>query len=302
MHSVSLIVPSFNNGVYLHHCISSIRENSAGVNIEIIIVDDGSDDETSKQVINDLEVDKHLKVVRHEKNAGVQAARNTGLKAATGDFIVCMDGDDVLLPIPGSNSFLFEASQILSGNRNIAFVHTLVEMFGDFRGVTISSYPLREELVWRKHHVPISIVYRREEILKGLSYLEDVPKWQDWAYGISLLAGRWKRGEASEVGFVRGPGYGYRVHSTTPRISRGQASEYDATKRVVQVYPDYFASKLPDTPHDIDSLTAAVVASKPTALEDLLHVASADLDLALSMARGREYQIRSVHVDRLGIP
>ncbi|KAF2682378.1 glycosyltransferase family 2 protein [Lentithecium fluviatile CBS 122367] len=129
-----------------------------------------------------------------------------------------MDGDDVLLPISGHENFLSEATWILSTNPDIAFVYTLVRMFGDFHGLTISSYPLREELVALKHHVPIAILYRRYKILNGLLYIENVPKWQDWAFGVSLLARRWERNERSEIGFIEGPGYGYRIHSTSSRI------------------------------------------------------------------------------------
>ncbi|MCJ1287422.1 hypothetical protein MMC26_006771 [Xylographa opegraphella] len=302
MHQVSIIIPSFNTGLYLLDCVSSIRENSTGIEVEMIIVDDGSTDETSIRVISDLDSEPDLKIIRHERNRGVQVARNTGLKAATGDFVVCMDGDDVLYPVSGYESFLSEATRILSANDDIAFVHTLVRMFGDFHGLTISSYPLREEMVARKHHVPIAIVYRRNEILNGLLYIETVPKWQDWAFGVSLLARRWARNERSEIGFIEGPGYGYRIHSTTGRISRTQTLEYDATKLVVEAYRDYFVSKLPNVANDIDTLTAEVVASKPSPLEDLLHVASFNLEQALSMARGRDYQLHSTHVDRLGIP
>jgi glycosyltransferase involved in cell wall biosynthesis len=302
MHRVSIIIPSFNTGVFLGDCVSSIRENSVGVEVEVIIVDDGSTDETSISVLGDLDSEPDLKIIRQGRNRGVQVARNTGLKAATGDFVVCVDGDDVLLPTSGHKSFLSEAARILSENHDVAFVHTLVNMFGDFHGLTISSYPLREEWVARKHHVPIAIMYRRSEISNGLLYLETVPKWQDWAFGVSLLARRWKRNERSEIGFIQGPGYGYRIHSTTPRVSRAQVSEYDATKVVVETYQDYFISKFPDVANDIDALTAAVVASKPTPLEDLLYVASFDLEQALSMARGRDYQVHSACVDRLGIP
>src|SRR5690348_10011981 len=164
MHRVSVVVPSFNNGEYLRTCVSSIRDNSAGIEVKVIIVDDGSTDETSIRVVGDLDSEPDLLIIRHEKNRGVQAARNTGLKAATGDFVVCMDGDDLLLPIPGHESFLSEAARVLAADPNIAFVHTLVTMFGDFNGLTISSYPLREEMAARKHHVPIAIVYRRSEI------------------------------------------------------------------------------------------------------------------------------------------
>lgn len=303
MHRVSVIVPSFNHGVHLRDCVSSIREHSDGVEVEVIIIDDGSTDETTIRVIDELDTEPDLKIIRHGKNRGVQAARNSGLKAATGDFVVSVDGDDVLLPPPsGNKGYIFEGARILSENHEIAFVHTLSRMFGDFDGLTISSYPLREDMVARKHHVPIFIMYRRSEIVHGLHYMETVRKWQDWAFGVSLLAGRWRRNERAEIGFVPGPGHGYRIHDTGPRISRSQVSEYDATKVVVECYQDYFASKFPDVPKDTDALTAAVVASKPTALEDLLFVASYNLEQALIMARGREYQIQSAAVDRLGIP
>lgn len=196
MHQVSIIIPSFHHGLYLRECVASIRENAAGVQTEVIIVDDGSTDETSIRVVNDLELNLKpdssfkLAIRRHEAKLGVQVARNTGLKAAGGDFVLCIDADDILLPIPGHQGFLSKAAELLAANPSAAFVHTLVRIFGDFNGLTISSYPLREELVVRKHHVPIAIMYRRTEILGGLRYLETVPKWQDWAFGDSLLANR----------------------------------------------------------------------------------------------------------------
>ncbi|KAK4161181.1 nucleotide-diphospho-sugar transferase [Cladorrhinum sp. PSN259] len=309
VHLVSVVVPSYNNGTYLRAAVSSILENSAGVEVEIIVVDDGCADDASVRVIEDLagSPEPRLKVIRHDRNRGVQAARNTGLKAATGDFVVCLDGDDVLLPMPGleGTSFLCEAARILSEDDNIAFVHTLATMFGDFSGLTISSYPLREEMVVRKHHVPMAIVYRRSEILSGLLHDEAVPKWQDWAFGVSILAHRWRRNQKSDIGFIRGPGYGYRIHSTGPRISLAQKSEYDSTRVVVQAHRDYFTAKFPgaaDMADDVDALAAAVLASKPSPLEDLLYVASFNLEQALEMARGREYQVQSAHVEKLGIP
>ncbi|KAK7738444.1 hypothetical protein SLS62_011374 [Diatrype stigma] len=303
MHRVSIIIPSFNTGVYLRDCVASARENSVGAEVEVIVVDDGSTDETTIRVQSDLDSEPDVKIIRHGENRGVQAARNTALKAATGDFVICLDGDDILLPpTSGHESWLAEGARILSGNPDVAFVHTLVRMFGDFHGLTISSYPLREDMVARKHHVPTSIMYRRSEISNGLLYMETVPKWQDWAFGASLLARRWRRGERSEIGFIQGPGYGYRIHSTGPRISRSQVSEYDATRVVVESYQDYFKSKFPDVADDVDALSAAVVASKPSALEDLLFVASYNLEQALSMARDREYQVHSAAVERLGIP
>lgn len=302
MRQVSIIVPCFNSGLYLRDCVSSIQENTAGVEVEVVIVDDGSTDETSLRVISDLYSQPNLKIIRHEKNLGVQVARNTGLKAAGGDYVLCVDADDVLLPVSNHKSFVCEATRILTANPEIAFVHTMARMFGGFHGLTISSYPLREQLVARKHHVPISIVYRRSEISSGLVYIETVRKWQDWAFGASLLARRCARKEGLEIGFVEGPGYGYRIHSATPRISRAEISESDATKLVVEAYPEHFGSKYPHVTNEIDSLTAAVVASKPSPLEDLLIMASFSLEQALRVAQEREYRLDSIHVNQLGIP
>jgi glycosyltransferase involved in cell wall biosynthesis len=302
MHRISVIIPGYNTGVYLGECVSSIRENSVGVELEVIIVDDGSIDETTIRLLDQFDTEPDLRVIRHGQNRGVQAARNTGLKAATGDFVVCVDADDVLLPTSEHGGYLSAGAHMLSESPSVAFVHTLSNMFGDFNGLTISSYPLNEEMVARKHHVPTHIMYRRSELSNGLHYLETVTKWQDWAFGVSLLARRWARDESLDIGFIKGPGYGYRIHSTTARVSRAQVSEYDATKLVVESYQDYFRSRFPNVENTIDALTAAVMASKPTALEDLLYVASFDLEQALSMAQGREYQVHSAHVDRLGIP
>lgn len=90
MPQVSIVVPSFNSGLYLRDCVSSIQKNSAGLEVEVIIVDDGSTDETSLRVINDLSSEPNLKIIRHDKNLGVQFARNTGLKATGGDYVLCV--------------------------------------------------------------------------------------------------------------------------------------------------------------------------------------------------------------------
>ncbi|MEX2746378.1 glycosyltransferase family 2 protein [Rhizobium mongolense] len=302
MRTVSVVIPSFNARSFLGDCVRSVEANAIGVEVELIIVDDGSTDQESLSQVCELENQKTIKVLRHRSNLGVQHARNTGLKAATGDYILCLDADDVLLPITTHESYLSQATIMLAANPEIAFVHTMSEMFGDFSGLTISSYPLREDFIARKHHVPTAIVYRRQEVSFGLLHLEDIPKWQDWAFGVSLLARRWRRGEISEVGFVPGPGHGYRIHSAFPRISRTEISEFDATKLVVKAYQDYFAFKFPEVQDDVDNLTAAVVASKPDGLGDLLFMASFNLGQALTVARQREYKLNSVQVSRLGIP
>lgn len=90
---ISVIVPVYNNEKYVEKCINSICEQSYK-NIEIIIVDDGSTNETTPQILEKLaKTDKRIKVIK-QKNAGVSMARNKGLDNASGEYVVFVDSDD----------------------------------------------------------------------------------------------------------------------------------------------------------------------------------------------------------------
>lgn len=93
---VSVIVPVYNTENYLQECIDSIMEQSFP-NMEIILVDDGSTDNSSE--ICDIYNKRYacIKVV-HKENGGLSSARNAGLEKATGDWIGFVDSDDKLIP------------------------------------------------------------------------------------------------------------------------------------------------------------------------------------------------------------
>ena len=93
---VSIVVPVCNVEKFLEKLIYSLITQTYE-NFEVILVDDGSPD-NSGSICDKFSVqDKRIKVI-HKKNAGVSEARNTGIDAATGDFIVFVDGDDWLEP------------------------------------------------------------------------------------------------------------------------------------------------------------------------------------------------------------
>lgn len=89
---VSIIIPVYNVEKYIKHCTESLI-NQDYTNIEIILVDDGSPDGSGK-VIDDIEkIDPRVKVI-HKENGGVSTARNAGIHASTGKWIMFVDGDD----------------------------------------------------------------------------------------------------------------------------------------------------------------------------------------------------------------
>lgn len=92
---ISVIVPVFNVENFIDVCISSLIKQSYS-NIEIILVDDGSTDESGLHCDKWAEVDKRIKVF-HQANGGLSAARNTGLNHASGDYICFVDSDDFVM-------------------------------------------------------------------------------------------------------------------------------------------------------------------------------------------------------------
>ena len=95
-HLVSVIVPFYNDEKYAKKCVDSILKQDYE-KIEIILVDDGSTDNTSK-ILREMSLnDKRIKVISRE-NGGVSVARNTALNVATGDFVCLVDQDDEIDP------------------------------------------------------------------------------------------------------------------------------------------------------------------------------------------------------------
>ena len=89
---ISVIVPAYNCEPYVEQCITSIQRQSVG-NIEIIIIDDGSKDNTLALCEGIRRSDSRIKIVP-KTNEGVSTARNDGIAMATGDFIAFVDADD----------------------------------------------------------------------------------------------------------------------------------------------------------------------------------------------------------------
>ena len=90
--NVSVVIPSYNSAKFLPEAIESILEQTLPV-FEIIVVDDGSTDET-KEICDRYPAVKYV----YQNNQGVAAARNTGLRVSTGEYIIFLDSDDCLLP------------------------------------------------------------------------------------------------------------------------------------------------------------------------------------------------------------
>ena len=89
---ISIIIPVYNTSAYLHQCLNSVCKQSYQ-NIEIILVNDGSTDD-SLSLLKVYEKKDPRIIVIDQKNAGLSAARNAGLEQASGDYVLFLDSDD----------------------------------------------------------------------------------------------------------------------------------------------------------------------------------------------------------------
>jgi glycosyltransferase involved in cell wall biosynthesis len=93
---VSIVMPAFNRANFVAEALRSLQ-NEPGIEAEIIVVDDGSSDGCDTIVAGIAEADPRVRLIRQD-HGGVSAARNTGLRAATGEFLTFLDSDDISAP------------------------------------------------------------------------------------------------------------------------------------------------------------------------------------------------------------
>jgi len=95
MNKISIIIPTYNRASLLKRSLDSVvNQNSV---LEVIIVDDCGKDNT-KSIVESYKEKLNIIYIRHSKNGGVNTARNTAIRNASGDWLVFLDDDDELVP------------------------------------------------------------------------------------------------------------------------------------------------------------------------------------------------------------
>lgn len=126
--SVSIVIPCHNDGAYLREALASAFAQTAQ-NTEIILVDDGSTDPETIELITELATDPRLIVIRSQQCQGPAAARNHAIHKAKGRFILPLDADDLIMP-----TYVEKACTFLERDSRLEIVYCRVRWFGLARG------------------------------------------------------------------------------------------------------------------------------------------------------------------------
>lgn len=179
MKKVSVIMPCFNDGAYIEEAVASIRAQTYP-NIELVIIDDGSDEPETKAVLEKLE--SSGAVLLHTNRLRPAGARNAGIAAATGEYILPVDADDFIAP-----NYIEKAVKIMDDNDNIGVVYCHADLFGEQSGPwELPDYSLEKMLL--DNIIFVSAMFRREDWCKVGGYRTTMKHgMEDYDFWLSIL-------------------------------------------------------------------------------------------------------------------
>lgn len=180
---VSVIIPCYNDGKFIHGAIKCIL-NQTYQNLEIIVVDDGSDDSNTIQILEKLEYPNTT--VYKKDNGGPASARNFGIQRCKGQYILTLDADDKFAP-----EFLEKGLQILETKPQVGMVTSYLYRISkndktkkENKGGEVSNFILQNE-------ASASLLYRYECWVDAGGYDEDIPGFEDWEFNINVTKQGW---------------------------------------------------------------------------------------------------------------
>lgn len=177
---ISVIVPCYNQAQYLPEALQSVLEQSYP-HWECIIVNDGSPDNTEEVAKKWVDKDERFKYFGKE-NSGVCDTRNFGVKQASGEYIVPLDGDDKL----GSHYFT-EAINEFKKDPTIKLIYSDTILFGD-KNQEIINAPFVFEKMITENQIFNSAIFRRTDFLAVGGYnLNMFDGIEDWDFYLSLI-------------------------------------------------------------------------------------------------------------------
>jgi glycosyltransferase involved in cell wall biosynthesis len=179
---VSVIIPTYNRSHVIGRAIRSVLSQTYQ-DFEIIVVDDGSVDNT-EEVVRSFK-DKRVNYVRYKENRGANAAKNVGVRTARGDFIGILDSDDEYLPERLEKTvYVFKDS---SADIGVVYSNLLINRRGRMikyltHGISGSIYA--EELKF--NYIPTCTALVKKQCLLENPYDETLPAFLDWDLWIRL--------------------------------------------------------------------------------------------------------------------
>lgn len=212
---VSVVIPCYNYGSYLEDAVDSVKGQTYP-NIEIIVVNDGSTDVYTNDVFKRLHGVKKI----NQRNQGLPATRNNGIRYAKGKYICCLDADDKLAP-----TYLEECITKME-KEGLDLCGTYLKAFGDiFANVKTASDKPTLDFIKKQNSFIVSSVFTKQIWKKIGGYDEKMKEgMEDWDFWIRLLIVTNKINTLSKFNLL------YRRHGSSmidnTKLNAGRVQDY----------------------------------------------------------------------------
>jgi glycosyltransferase involved in cell wall biosynthesis len=234
---VSIIIPCYNQGAYIQEAIDSVKAQTYA-DWEIIIVNDGSDDEETTQLLVRLK-EEGLHII-DIPNSGVSVARNKGIAVANGEFILPLDADDKIAP-----EYLEKAVKVLLEKPHVKLVYCDCAYFGILSGISpVPAFSLEgmlfENLIFN------AAVIRKADFIKSGGYDETfLAGWEDWEFWLRFIK---NEAEVYKLPFIH---FYYRIKEDSRNSSIKNEKRKICEQQLYKKHIDLF---LHQNPNPISSL------------------------------------------------
>lgn len=195
---ISIIVTNYNYGQYVTKAIESIL-NQTYKNIELIIINDGSVDNSNKIITGLIKknLDKNIRYINHRENKGIVYTRNEGMEVASGDYLCYLDADDYF-----NNNYINKSYRIAQ-KYDADIVYPNWHFVGEWLGRPDTNFPeFKPELLQlqKLHVTPASLI--RKSIIKNHRFeAEKVAEDWDFFIGLSLEGAKFKLAKDSYINY-----------------------------------------------------------------------------------------------------
>lgn len=227
---ISIIVPCYNQAQYLSEALESVLAQTIE-NWECVIVNDGSTDNTLEIASEWAEKDSRF-IILNKENGGLADARNAGIKASHGKYILPLDADDKI-----ASTYLEKAVGYFENNPTIKVVCCVAKFFGEIDTVIKQIDYSFEGMLFENPFV-CSSIYKRSDYNDTIGYNTNmIYGYEDWDFWLSLLR------EGDNVYRIPEPLFYYRKHAGS-MISSSNANKEKCLRQMILNHIDLYDSYL----------------------------------------------------------
>lgn len=233
--AVGVVIPCYNHGEFVEETLQSVFAQTRPVQ-EIVIVDDGSPDAATRAQLDALAskyAHKGVRLIR-QANAGLAAARNTGVRALSTDFYIPLDADDKLAP-----TFVEQLLPALTADPALGYAYSWVQYFGSHDGQWHCPPYDAAKLLVENLSVATALIRRSAFDAAGGYNPAMVHGFEDWDFWLSLLKHGW------HGTLVPMPLFHYRKHAQGSMLTRTQERRGLMIAQMVQHHEGLYEHLLP---------------------------------------------------------